>query len=46
MSGEMTIVTPGKISAGNWKQRDLPPPFCDVFHKTESSAENKARKSR
>jgi hypothetical protein len=31
MSGEITIVTPGKINAGNWKQRDLPPPFFYVM---------------
>ena len=26
MSGEMTTVTPSRHSAGNWKQRDFPPP--------------------
>jgi hypothetical protein len=26
MSGETTTVTPSRMSAGNWKQSDLPPP--------------------
>ena len=26
MNGETTMVTPGRASAGNWKQRDFPPP--------------------
>ena len=26
MSGETTSVTPGRSSAGSWKQSDLPPP--------------------